>query len=81
MPEEDVIQEEKGTVSVIEDPVPTCPYCGTRPMRIVGRPFEMGPTVLMTLLCADCEKVITIFPFAINQEKARREESRLVLPN
>lgn len=61
--------------------MPSCPYCGTSPAKVLTAPFKMGPMLLATVFCKDCTKIITIFPIGVDEPRIQPPESNLVRIN
>lgn len=61
--------------------MPACPYCRTKPARVVCAPFELIPGVTaLTIYCANpaCSKILAI---NIVNVQAPQRQSSLILPN
>lgn len=53
--------------SCLLPPMPVCPYCGTKPAKVISSPFKLGPLTLMTIFCAVCHKILSMFPVGMDQ--------------
>ena len=64
-----------------EIPMPTCPYCGTRPARVHSTPFELIPGVTaVTIYCATpgCNRILST---QIIGGPPQPPQNRIILPN
>lgn len=57
---------------------PKCPYCKTKPAKVLSSVFQLGPLVMMTIFCANpaCNKILGVFP--VGQAAPPPEERRLI---
>lgn len=66
-----------------EVPTPTCPYCRTKPARVVCSPFQLAEGVTaVTIFCANpaCAKILAIQVVNVQAPRVELAQPSLVIP-
>ena len=62
-------------------PTPICPHCGINPLVVNANPFQMGMITVLTVFCAACLKVVSMFPVGMQEPRVVAPDSPIVRLN